>query len=71
MYAINKRKNIMKTIGDKLNQFSVVGVKPARLDYAEDAFETLTEKSFPGKWKVIVDWKSNGIPYYVESDVVI
>jgi len=44
----------MKTIGDKLNQFSVVGVKPARLDYAEDAFETLTEKSFPGKWKVIV-----------------
>jgi len=54
MYAINKRKNIMKTIGDKLNQFSVVGVKPARLDYAEDAFETLTEKSFPGKWKVIV-----------------
>jgi peroxiredoxin (alkyl hydroperoxide reductase subunit C) len=54
MYAINKRKNKMKTIGDKLNQFSVVGVKPARLDYAEDAFETLTEKSFPGKWKVIV-----------------
>jgi alkyl hydroperoxide reductase subunit AhpC len=54
VYAINKRKNIMKTIGDKLNQFSVVGVKPARLDYAEDAFETLTEKSFPGKWKVIV-----------------
>jgi peroxiredoxin (alkyl hydroperoxide reductase subunit C) len=44
----------MKTIGDKLNQFSVIGVKPARLDYAEDAFETLTEKSFPGKWKVIV-----------------
>jgi peroxiredoxin (alkyl hydroperoxide reductase subunit C) len=44
----------MKTIGDKLNQFSVVGVKPGRLDYAEDAFETLTEKSFPGKWKVIV-----------------
>jgi peroxiredoxin (alkyl hydroperoxide reductase subunit C) len=44
----------MKTIGDKLNQFLVVGVKPARLDYAEDAFETLTEKSFPGKWKVIV-----------------
>jgi peroxiredoxin (alkyl hydroperoxide reductase subunit C) len=44
----------MKTIGDKLNQFSVVGVKPSRLDYAEDVFQTITEKSFPGKWKVIV-----------------
>jgi len=44
----------MKTVGDKLNRFSVVGVKPGRLDYADDVFETLTEKSFPGKWKVIV-----------------
>jgi len=44
----------MKTVGDKLSNFSVVGVKPGRLDSADDVFETLTEKSFPGKWKVIV-----------------
>ena len=56
----NKEKNIMKTIGDKLNQFSVVGVKPARLDYAEDAFETLTEKSFPGHPDQNTPWKPDG-----------
>ena len=44
----------MKTIGDKLGKFSVVGVKPGRLDYSEDVFETITEESFPGKWKIIV-----------------
>jgi peroxiredoxin (alkyl hydroperoxide reductase subunit C) len=47
-------RRIMKTVGDKLSNFSVVGVKPGRLDSADDVFETLTEKSFPGKWKVIV-----------------
>lgn len=44
----------MKTVGDKLTSFAITGVKPGRLDYAEDVFETITEKSFPGKWKVIV-----------------
>lgn len=41
----------MKTVGDKLESFSVVGVKPGQPD---DAFFTITEKSFDGKWKVIV-----------------
>jgi peroxiredoxin (alkyl hydroperoxide reductase subunit C) len=44
----------MKTIGNKLDPFRIVGVKPGRLDSADDVFEVLSEKSFPGKWKVIV-----------------
>lgn len=44
----------MKTVGHKLGNFSVVGVKPGRLDSADDVFEVINEKSFPGKWKVIV-----------------
>ncbi len=44
----------MKTVGDKLSPFRIVGVKPGRLDSGDDVFETLSEKSFPGKWKVIV-----------------
>jgi peroxiredoxin (alkyl hydroperoxide reductase subunit C) len=46
----------MKTVGDKLEAFSVTGVKPG-FNYAEEkgvsAFETITERSFPGKWKII------------------
>jgi peroxiredoxin (alkyl hydroperoxide reductase subunit C) len=41
----------MKTVGDKLEKFVVTGVKPGQ---PEDAFFTITEESFPGKWKVIV-----------------
>ena len=41
----------MKTVGDKLNAFVVTGVKPGQ---PEDAFFDITEKSFEGKWKVIV-----------------
>jgi lipoyl-dependent peroxiredoxin subunit C len=41
----------MKTVGDKLEKFAVTGVKPGQ---PEDAFFTITEESFPGKWKVIV-----------------
>jgi alkyl hydroperoxide reductase subunit AhpC len=41
----------MKTVGDKLEKFAVTGVKPGQ---PEDAFYTITEESFPGKWKVIV-----------------
>ena len=41
----------MKTVGDKLTPFAITGVKPGQ---PEDAFFTITEKSFEGKWKVIV-----------------
>ncbi|MCW7537669.1 peroxiredoxin [Aquabacterium sp. A7-Y] len=46
----------MKTIGDKVEAFSVVGVKPGFNHHEENgqsAFETITEQSFPGKWKII------------------
>ncbi|MDR1487166.1 MAG: peroxiredoxin [Deltaproteobacteria bacterium] len=46
----------MKTVGDKLESFSVIGVKPGFNDPTENgdsAFETITETSFPGKWKII------------------
>ncbi len=41
----------MKTVGDKLTKFAITGVKPGQ---PEDAFFTITDESFPGKWKVIV-----------------
>ena len=41
----------MKTVGDKLAPFTITGVKPGQ---PEDAFFPITEKSFEGKWKVIV-----------------
>ncbi|MCB8822573.1 peroxiredoxin [Microvirga rosea] len=46
----------MLGIGQKLPPFSVTGVKPkfhAHVENGESAFETLTEASFPGLWKVI------------------
>jgi len=43
----------MKTVGNKLEKFEIVGVKPGALD-PSDAFEKITEKSFEGKWKVLV-----------------
>jgi lipoyl-dependent peroxiredoxin subunit C len=43
----------MKTIGDVVTTFAVTGVKPGVLT-PEGAFETITEQSFAGKWKVIV-----------------
>ena len=39
----------MKTVGDKLAPFAVVGVNPGK-----DDFFDITEQSFEGKWKVIV-----------------
>jgi alkyl hydroperoxide reductase subunit AhpC len=42
----------MKTVGQKLSEFSVVGVIPGA--NPNGAFQTITEKSFEGKWKVIV-----------------
>ena len=41
----------MKTVGDKLEAFVVTGVKPGQ---GQDPFFDITEKSFEGKWKVIV-----------------
>ena len=41
----------MKTVGDKLEKFAITGVKPGQ---PEDAYFTITDESFPGKWKVIV-----------------
>ena len=41
----------MKTVGDKLDGFTVTGVKPGQ---PQDAFFDITENSFEGKWKVIV-----------------
>jgi alkyl hydroperoxide reductase subunit AhpC len=46
----------MKTVGQKLEGFKVQGVKPGFNQPEENgksAFETITEDSFPGKWKVI------------------
>ena len=46
----------MKTVGQKLASFRVTGVKPGFNQHEENgrsAFETITETSFPGKWKVI------------------
>ena len=43
----------MKTVHDKLEPFAITGVKPGALT-GDDAFETITEQSFEGKWKVIV-----------------
>ena len=43
----------MKTVGDRVEKFAVTGVKPGALT-PDDAFETITENSFIGKWKVIV-----------------
>jgi alkyl hydroperoxide reductase subunit AhpC len=46
----------MKTVGQTLEPFRVTGVKPG-FNHPEEkgvsAFEELTERSFPGKWKVI------------------
>lgn len=39
----------MKTVGEKLDQFAITGVNPGK-----DDFFTITEKSFEGKWKIIV-----------------
>ncbi len=47
---------MMKTINETLEAFSITGVKPGFNHHEENgvsAFEEITEKSFPGKWKVI------------------
>ena len=46
----------MKTVGDKLEAFSVTGVKPGFNHHEENgvsAFETITEKSFPVHYNAV------------------
>ena len=46
----------MKGVGEKLESFNVVGVKPGFENHeekGESAFEDINEKSFPEKWKVL------------------
>lgn len=43
----------MKTVGDKLESFRAVGIKPGALS-PDGAFEILDDTSFHGKWKVWV-----------------
>lgn len=46
----------MLGIGDKLPEFSVMGVKPGFMKHEENgqsAFEEINQDSFEGKWKVI------------------
>lgn len=46
----------MLGIGDQMPEFDVVGVKPkfmAHEENGESAFETVTQDSFSGKWKVL------------------
>ncbi len=43
-------------VGQTLPEFKIVGVKPGFMRHeqnGESAFETLTNQSFPGQWKVI------------------
>ena len=44
----------MKTVGNQLGAFSVMGVKPRALSYDDSSFEVITHESFAGKWKIIV-----------------
>jgi len=46
----------MLGIGDKLPEFTVMGVKPGFMmheENGESAFEEITQDSFEGKWKVV------------------
>jgi alkyl hydroperoxide reductase subunit AhpC len=45
----------MLGVGDTLPEFEITGVKPKFMKHEENgesAFETITEKSFEGKWKI-------------------
>ncbi len=56
----------MKTVGDKLEKFAVTGVKPGQ---PSDAFFDITEKSFEGKWKVIVYYPKD-FPFVCPTEIV-
>lgn len=45
----------MKTVGDKIEPFKIIGVKPGfnhPLENGISAFEDINESSFPSKWKI-------------------
>ena len=47
----------MKGVQEKLDEFTVVGVKPGFMNHDEEgkgsAFEEINQNSFSGKWKII------------------
>lgn len=52
---INQEIRIMLGIGDTIPEFEITGVKPKFMRHEENgqsAFETITQDSFEGKWKV-------------------
>jgi alkyl hydroperoxide reductase subunit AhpC len=52
---IERRSFAMLGVGDMMPEFEVVGVKPGFMKHEENgqsAFETITQDSFAGKWKV-------------------
>lgn len=56
MHIFNNERIFMKGVGERLQQFKVIGVKPGFNLHEEggiSAFDELTEKSFEGLWKVI------------------
>lgn len=44
----------MKTVGDLVTDFEVMGVKPGALAYEDSSFEVINKESFQGQWKVVV-----------------
>ena len=42
----------MLCVGDTMPNFSVTGVKPKMMEPSDDAFETITQESFSGQWKI-------------------
>ncbi|SFJ63021.1 peroxiredoxin (alkyl hydroperoxide reductase subunit C) [Bradyrhizobium sp. Gha] len=56
IYRTQVYEDSMLGIGSQLPSFDITGVKPgfqAQEEEGQSAFETLTEMSFPGKWKII------------------
>ena len=62
----------MKTVGDKLEPFKVIGVNPGFVEetvFGSSAFEEITEQSFAGKWKVIFFYPKN-FTFVCPSEIV-
>jgi lipoyl-dependent peroxiredoxin subunit C len=62
----------MKTIGQSLDAFRVVGIKPGfnePVENGQSAFEEINEKSFVGKWKVIYFWPKD-FTYVCPTEIV-
>lgn len=62
----------MKTVGQKLDAFRVTGVKPGVNCHEEkgrSAFETITEASSPGNWKIIHFYPKD-LPFVCPTEIV-